>query len=165
MIILITIICLIPIIITLLIGRNERKKDKYYDFEDLIFNHIFLLFFDIVTIIAVAICSFAIIYFADEVVAGNVIDEKIQVAQTQNAEIEEKVKTVVEKYLNYESGTYKELKPEEIIVAAAIYPELQSNQIVQEQIKVYEENNKKIVSLKEEKINVKIARWWLYFGN
>ena len=43
-------------------------------------------------------------------------------------------------------------------------PELKSDKLVEEQISVYEENNKKIRELKEDKINLKVKKWWLYFG-
>lgn len=34
----------------------------------------------------------------------------------------------------------------------------------QKEIEVYIENNAKIKQLKEEKINLAIKKWWLYFG-
>ena len=105
------------------------------------------------------------VWLALSVMSGGLLDERIELARTQNEDIEQKVMLVVEKYMNHESDTYKSLKPDEAILAASIYPELQSNTLVQEQIKVYENNNKKITSLKEEAIGLKIKRWWLYFGN
>lgn len=165
MIIVLTLLCFIPIIISGLIWRKCKKEDEYYDFEDFAFDHILIIFIDIFALIGVAFCILAISFLSDAVVKGFLVDEKIEIVQSQNAEIEEKVKVVVENYLGYESSTYKDLKPEEVMMAASMYPALQSNQIVQEQIKVYEENNKKIVSLKEEKVNAKADRWWLYFGN
>lgn len=96
---------------------------------------------------------------------GNLLDQKIELAQTQNVDIENKVKIVVDNFLSHEKDTYKALKPDEVILAATTYPELQSNAMVQEQIKVYEENNKKITSLKEQKIDLSVEKWWLYFGN
>lgn len=97
--------------------------------------------------------------------SGNLLDQKIELAQTQNADIENKVKIVVDNFLSHEKDTYKALKPDEVILAATTYPELQSNAMIQEQIKVYEENNKKITSLKEQKIDLSVKKWWLYFGN
>lgn len=100
-----------------------------------------------------------------DVQSGNLLDQKIELAQTQNADIENKIKVVVDNFLSHEKDTYKALKPDEVILAATTYPELQSNAMVQEQIKVYEENNKKITSLKEQKIDLSVKKWWLYFGN
>lgn len=162
---LIILITLIPILYTGKLLHAERKEDKYYELDDLFYEHIALFTVDIVAIAAFGVAFLASFYFAESVVKGNLVDEKIAVVEEQNAEIENKVKVVVENYLVHESSTYETLKPDDVMVAATMYPALQSNQVVQEQLEVYEENNKKIVSLREEKIDAKIARWWLYFGN
>ena len=113
-----------------------------------------------------AIISFIVgIVLAIDVQSGDLLDQKIELAQTQNADIENKVKVVVDNFLKHEKSTYKALKPDEVILAATTYPELQSNAMVQEQIRLYEENNKKITSLKEQKIDLSVKKWWLYFGN
>ena len=52
----------------------------------------------------------------------------------------------------------------DIIVLTQLYPELKSNEMVNKQIDIYQENNNKIKDLKEERINNEIAKWWLYFG-
>ena len=36
--------------------------------------------------------------------------------------------------------------------------------LIEKEIDLYEKNNKKIIELKEQKINEKIYKWWLYFG-
>lgn len=36
--------------------------------------------------------------------------------------------------------------------------------MINKQIEIYQENNKKIKELKEQKINKEISKWWLYFG-
>lgn len=112
-----------------------------------------------------AIISLVIgVVLAVSVQNGNLLDQKIELAQTQNVDIENKIKVVVDNFMKHEKSTYKALKPDEVILAATTYPELQSNAMVQEQIKVYEENNKKITSLKEQKIDLSVKKWWLYFG-
>lgn len=111
------------------------------------------------------VCILIGVWLVISVQSGNLLDQKIELAQTQNADIENKVKIVVDNFLSHEKDTYKALKPDEVILAATTYPELQSNAMVQEQIKVYEENNKKITSLKEQKIDLSVKKWWLYFGN
>lgn len=117
--------------------------------------------FGVASIVAFA----AGIVLAVDVQGGKLLDQKIELAQTQNADIENKIKIVVDNFLSHEKDTYKALKPDEVILAATTYPELQSNAMVQKQIEVYEENNKKITSLKEQKINLSLKKWWLYFGN
>lgn len=95
---------------------------------------------------------------------GLTIDSKIELYQSQNAEIESKVQATVASYLAHEKQTYKDLKPDNAIAVVSAYPELHSNELVKKQIEVYEDNNKKILGLKEEKLNQSVYKWWLYFG-
>lgn len=90
--------------------------------------------------------------------------------EEENNNIQNSVSQIVESYKNYEQNTYSEsLKSidtnnTDIIVLTQLYPELKSNDMVNKQIDIYQENNNKIKGLKEEKINNEIAKWWLYFG-
>ena len=95
---------------------------------------------------------------------GSTIDSRIELYQSQNAEIESKIQATVASYLAHEKQTYKDLKPDNAIAVVSAYPELHSNELVKKQIEVYEDNNKKILGLKEEKLNQSVYRWWLYFG-
>nr|DAN59317.1 MAG TPA: hypothetical protein [Caudoviricetes sp.]DAR58091.1 MAG TPA: hypothetical protein [Caudoviricetes sp.] len=96
--------------------------------------------------------------------SGSMIDSKIELYQTQNTEIESKIQATVASYLAHERQTYKDLKPDNAIAVVSAYPELHSNELVKKQIEVYEDNNKKIMNLKEEKLNQSVYKWWLYFG-
>ena len=95
---------------------------------------------------------------------GKTIDEKIVLYQEENNKIEKQIDTLVSNYMNYESDTYEKIKSESSITLVSMYPELKSDKLVEEQISVYEENNKKIREFKEDKINLKVKKWWLYFG-
>ena len=95
---------------------------------------------------------------------GKTIDEKIVMYQEENNKIEKQIDTLVSNYMNYESDTYEKIKSESSITLVSMYPELKSDKLVEEQISVYEENNKKIRELKEDKIDLKVKKWWLYFG-
>ena len=85
-------------------------------------------------------------------------DQKIQLYTEQNKDIENKVTVVVDKYLVHEKDIYAELKPKTKITLASTYPELQSNKLVQQQIQLYNENNKKITNCKLQKIKSKFYR-------
>lgn len=95
---------------------------------------------------------------------GKTIDEKIVMYQEENNKIKKQIDTLVSNYMNYESDTYEKIKSESSITLVSMYPELKSDKLVEEQISVYEENNKKIREFKEDKINLKVKKWWLYFG-
>ena len=98
------------------------------------------------------------------VLNGQTIDSKIELYQSQNIDIESKIQATVASYLAHERQTYKDLKPDNAIAVVSTYPELHSNELIKKQIEVYEDNNKKIMGLKEEKLNQPIYKWWLYFG-
>lgn len=93
-----------------------------------------------------------------------VIDDKIEMYQEENAKIEAQIATTVEKYQQYESNIFTEVTPDSSITLVALYPELKSDTLVQSQIEVYIQNNEKIKSLRESKINGSVYSWWLYFG-
>lgn len=93
-------------------------------------------------------------YYATTTIA----DQKIKLYAEQNKDIENKVGLVVDKYLKHEKDTYAELKPKTKITLASTYPELQSNKLVQQQIQLYNENNKKITKCKLQKIRARFYR-------
>lgn len=95
---------------------------------------------------------------------GRIMDEKITMYQEENNKIEKQIDTLVSNYMNYESDTYEKFKSESSITLVSMCQELKSDKLVEEQISVYEENNKKIREFKEDKINLKVKKWWLYFG-
>lgn len=109
-------------------------------------------------IIFAMICNIAI------VVDGRVIDEKIQMYTEENEVIESQIEAVVTEYMNYEKETLTELKGDSAITLVSLYPELKSDNLVMTQITTYQENNAKIKELKESEIDIKSAKWWLYFG-
>lgn len=93
------------------------------------------------------------------------IDEKIAMYETENKNIEATISVIVENYQDYEKEIFNNAKPENFIaIATQIYPDLKSNELVKKQINIYVENNKKIKEFKEDKINYKVKKWWLYFG-
>ena len=93
------------------------------------------------------------------------VDQKIELYVQQNKEIENKVENAVKQYMEHENKTFTELKTDEsYITLVSLYPELKSDELIKTEIKLYEKNNKKIISLKEENINKTIYKWWIYFG-
>ena len=109
------------------------------------------------SIVLIAVSAFCVIN-------GRVIDSKITMYQEENKAIETQMDVLVDKYMDYESKTLGDVKGESSITLVSLYPELKSDELVKQQIQVYTENNDKIKQLKEEKINVSVWKWWLYFG-
>mgnify|MGYP006343689265 CR=1 FL=1 len=105
-----------------------------------------------ILLIAVLVCTYE--YYE----TITLVDQRIQLYAEQNKDIENKVGLVVDKYLEHEKNTYATLKPKTKITLASTYPELQSNKIVQQQIQLYNKNNKKIINCKLQKINSQFYR-------
>lgn len=97
--------------------------------------------------------------------SGITAQEKIKMYQEENTKIETQIGGLVKEYMNYESDTYKEFKNDELVMAVNLYPNLKSDELVQSQMSIYLTNNNKIKELKEKKIDTKIGKWLLYFGN
>lgn len=97
-------------------------------------------------------------------VYGRTLDDKIAMYEQENAAIEQSVDVIVKDYYKHESDTYSSLKPENAVLFASAYPELQSNELATKQLEIYVENNNKIKGLKVDQINLSRNKFWLYFG-
>lgn len=107
----------------------------------------------------------AILVIAPDVNTEFVIDQKIQLYEQENAIIEQRIDAVVKEYMAYEKETYADLSAVDPVAKVALFPELKVDTMVQAQIQTYTRNWEKILSLKEEKVNLITKRWWLSFGN
>lgn len=105
-----------------------------------------------------------VLWLFSKIIQGRTIDEKIEMYQDQNNEIEQKIEIVVKEYMKFENELYPELKSESYISLVSLYPDIKSDTLVAHQIELYESNNRKITKLKEQKIKIKEYKWWLYFG-
>ena len=92
------------------------------------------------------------------------IQPKIEMYQTENANIENQIAECVREYQKYETEIFTEVAPDSAITLVSLYPELKSDELVKKQIEVYLANNQKIKELKEQDIMGDVYRWWTYFG-
>ena len=95
---------------------------------------------------------------------GIIIDDKINLYESENNKIDKQVYSIVENYKGYEKGTFKSVKDKNADTLISLYPELKTDALVKVQIKIYTSNRKEIIKLKQEKLEQKPLRWWLYFG-
>lgn len=102
--------------------------------------------------------------YTDDVISEKTIDKKIVAYEETNKEIETQIGNLVQNYMEYEKDTFSSVKNEDYMSLVQLYPELKSNELVQSQMSVYVENNKKILELREQKIDISNSKWWLYFG-
>lgn len=106
-----------------------------------------------------------IIVLSISVTKLSIIDEKIEMYEEENAQIECQIAECVNQYQQYETKIFSEVAPESAITLIALYPELKADTLVSKQIEIYVSNNAQIKALKEQKINGSVDRWWLYFGS
>ena len=77
------------------------------------------------------------------------IDDRIAMYQEENALIEQRVASTVDKYMQFERDVMVEVSPDDdIITLVALYPELKSDELVKQEMQLYIDNNKTIKDLK-----------------
>lgn len=113
------------------------------------------------------VCVFA--FFLIGMIAGLEykprIKEQIAIYEQENAQIEERMATLVEDYMEFELGIIKECKPEDAASLVTLYPNLSSSTLVSKQMETYTQNMHEIKTLKSQELTQEIVRWWLYFGD
>lgn len=138
----------------------RRRKEHYYDMLESGWTFLGSIFLVITLILLCVICFKAY----DVIPEANIIDNKIAMYEEENARLEEQVAVTVNAYMQHESTTYEEILSENSINIALTLPELQSNEMVQQQIKIYMNNAEQIKTLKNQLIELSARRWRLYFG-
>lgn len=116
-------------------------------------------------IVVMIICLIGICINFSIIAKSHIIDEKIILYEENNSQIESDLDVLVKSYMEYESGTLAQFKSESATTLINMFPELKADTLVQQQLNTYTENNKIIRELKEKKLEVSIAKWWIYFGH
>lgn len=111
-----------------------------------------------------------LVWNISNIIQLKIIDRKIEMYQEENSNIQNSISEIIENYMNYEQGTYAkslesmDLKSLDIVVLSQLYPDLKANEMVNQQINIYQENNNRVRELKEKKLECQLSKWWLYFG-
>ena len=92
------------------------------------------------------------------------INSQLEVLESQNEIILSQIETVIQKALDFESNTYKELKvnPENIITISQIYPDLKDNSFIQTQLSVILTNQQQITQLKLNEATLNAFHFWIW---
>lgn len=93
-----------------------------------------------------------------------VIHQQIAMYEEENTKIESSVTQTVERYLEHELNIFENLQGENIQTLLVVYPEINGNELVKKQIEIYVNNNDKVRALKEQKLNIEVWKFWVYFG-
>ena len=134
------------------------RKAEHLEDQD-IFGILSIIMGCIVVGVIVGICA-----VGSQAADGKFIDREISMYQKENASIEKDVSEIVNQYMEHEGKTFDMSKVTSSTVLVQMYPELKSSALVKEQITIYNDNNKKIKSLKTKRIRSDKAKFWLYFG-
>lgn len=118
-----------------------------------------------VAVVITFCCLLGIFIFGYQVSQGSVIQDKIDMYTEENQKIESDIAMLVEKYMSYEGEVMNNASSESAITLVNLYPDLKSSELVAQEIQVHTDNNAKIKQLKEDKINLSVKKWWLYFGH
>lgn len=151
--------CLVCFIIGLLLllgGFRSWRKEGYLDdcAETLVF----------ISVIVLTITILVSWFFVSKAADGRYVDGKVAMYQEENEAIEQDVSEIAKQYMEHENQTFDMSRINSSTTLIQMYPELKSSEIVQKQINIYYENNKKIKSLKNTEYKAKKAKFMLYFG-
>lgn len=119
----------------------------------------------IITGMGTVIAVIALVCNIANIANDKIIDQKIAMYQEENASIEAQIANCVAEYQQYETKVISEVTAENAMTLVSLYPDLKSDTLVAKQIEIYIANNNAIKSLREEQLDIKIARWWVYFGS
>ena len=95
---------------------------------------------------------------------SSTINSRLEVLEEQNTTVLTQVEPLVQQALNYESGTYKDLKLDvnKLIIFAQMYPELKANSFLNKQIEIILTNQEEIKQLKLDKASLNAYHFWLW---
>lgn len=162
---LILILGIVLIVMAVFLVLRVKYPSKHSIYNDAFDAHDFFTTMSGILGFVALILVIEIFFILPTVATEFTIDSKIEMYQEENANIEQDIDKIVKEYLEYEHETFADLKIEESsITLVALFPELKSDTLVQQQLEIYVDNNNKIKRLKEEKIDIAKKKWILYFG-
>lgn len=92
------------------------------------------------------------------------IEKSMILCQQENINIEGRICKIIKNHMDFKKIDYKEFKDEDFITLISLFPELESNTFVSQQIKIYVANTKKIKDYKEHMPELLELKWMLYFN-
>ena len=98
------------------------------------------------------------------VASGFGIQEKIQIYEDQNTQIEQSIDAAVKAYCEHEQITYVQMSDGAVALVAAAYPELASSELVKTQMELWTSNSQELKDLKSKLVDFHGAQYFLYFG-
>ncbi len=154
------VILVILIVINTIFFLKAKKDYKKSDYDLFNYHGLYIVY----TIFTIVILTLFFINLY-KLQSAHIIDEKIAMYEEENTRIERELNQIITSYLNHESDIYTHDKEGEYLIQAILaYPELNSQELVSDQIEVYIDNNQTIKNYKLDKIDLSLTKWLLYFG-
>lgn len=118
------------------------------------------IFFGIAFVVSIiALCFVFSTYHSTK----STVDKSIAVLQKRNDEVITSIQPFVDRFFEYESENLKEFKVSATNISAlSLYPKLNGNQIIRDQIKVVLKNQSKITELELSKASLAQYKFWLF---
>lgn len=145
---------LLILFVVVIVGTCKLSKTNYYKSSDL----------SVAIFTGNVIIGFAVFCTASVMLMCSSSSMEVKLYEQENLKIEKKIDLLTKKYMDHESDFYKDFKKGDGVVLVETYPELKSNELISEQLKIYERNNNKLLKAKRDEIYCNTAKWWLYFG-
>lgn len=140
---------------------NRIKKEQgYVDTES---DGVFQIVIVIVSGFVALLSLFFIIINTMDILSESAIKNNIAMYEEENKKIESSVSELVDKYMDYESDMFKDMENESDMILVSLYPDLKSDELVKQQIQIYNENNAVIKKLKEELNNLETTKKLVFF--
>ena len=145
---------LLIVFIIAIVGTRKLSETDYYKRSDL----------DVAIFVGNVVIGFAVFCAASVMIVCSSSPMEVKLYEQENLKIEKKIDLLTKRYIDHESDFYKNFKKGDGIALVETYPELKSNELISTQLKIYNENNNKLLEAKKDEIYCNTAKWWLYFG-
>ena len=89
----------------------------------------------------------------------NIITQKIEMYEEENAIIEKEINVIIEGYKTHESNLFQNIGITSLVI---MYPEIKADALVSKQIEIYMDNYVRIRVLKNRLISLQYTDWWLF---
>ena len=103
-------------------------------------------------------CALCVVGFSLALVAGiaaiiltcccadvSKVDEKIELYETENAAIEQRMMEIVQRYQEHEQEIFGEVTEKNAVAYITLYPELRSDSLVEKQMTIYYSNHEQLM--------------------
>lgn len=101
-----------------------------------------------------------VLYLGYDISRSSTLDEQIVILTDENKLIDTELGVLLDQY----SDKHRDSNSVPNIAFLPLYPELSENDLVMDSITRYRDNVNKVRELRQRKLDIRVNKWWLYFG-